>query len=87
MPKKDLYTIASYIDAMVTTIQISKELKATLSKRKLFKRETYEDVIWGLLEDTMELNEETKRDIEESLKEIEQGKFVTLEEAKKRLGL
>ena len=34
---------------------------------------------------TMELNEETKRDIAEAREEIKQGKFVTLEEAKRRL--
>ncbi len=35
----------------------------------------------------MELSEETKRDIEEARKQIKQGNFVTLAEAKKKLGL
>jgi len=32
-----------------TTIGISKELKEELIKRKVSKRDTYEDVIWRLL--------------------------------------
>ncbi len=71
---------------MATTIQVSDDLQTELSKRKLFTRETYEEVIWNLIEDTMELNEQTKKDIERARKEIKEGKFVTLEEAKKRLG-
>ena len=45
--------------AMVTTIQVSEELKKELHKRKMFAKETYEDIIWGLLEDTMGLSKET----------------------------
>lgn len=72
---------------MVTTIQISEELQSQLVKKKLFDRETYEEVIWDLIEDTMELSEETKRDIEISREEIKQGKFKTLAQVKKELGL
>jgi len=35
----------------------------------------------------MELNKETKKEIEEARAEIRKGKFVTLSEAKKELGL
>jgi len=38
------------------------------------------------LEDTTELSEETKKDIEKSRKEIKQGKFKTLAQVKKELG-
>ena len=72
---------------MATTIQISADLQNKLSKRKLSERETYEEVIWDLIEDTMELSEETKKDIEQSRKEIAEGKTVSLEEIKKRLKL
>ena len=51
----------------------------------MFDRETYEEVIWNLLEDTMELSEETKKDIEEARKEYKEGKFSTLEEVEKRI--
>ena len=72
---------------MATTIQISEGLQKELSKRKFFEKETYEEVIWDLIEDTMELSEETKRNIEESMKEIAAGKTVSLSEVKKKLGL
>lgn len=70
-----------------TTIQISQDLKEELNKRKLFDRETYEEVIWDLVEDTKELSEECKREIEEARKEIAEGKFVTHSQLKKELGL
>jgi len=70
---------------MVTTIQISKELKMELAKKKFSDRETYENIIWDLLEDTMELNEETKKELEQSRKEIKAGKVQTLAQIKKEL--
>ncbi len=70
-----------------TTIQISSDLKKELNKMKLFSRETYEEVIWSIIEDTKELSEQTKKDIEISRKEIAEGKFVTLAELKKKYGV
>ena len=72
---------------MSITIQISEDLYKVLVKRKLYDKETYEEVIWDLIEDTMELSEETKREISLARKEIEKGEYLTLEEAKKELGL
>jgi len=72
---------------MATTIQISEELQTELSKRKLFDRETYEEVIMGLIEDTMELSAETKKEIAQAREEYKKGKVYTLEEVKKRHGL
>ncbi len=72
---------------MVTTIQVSEELQQELAERKQFVRETYEEVIWDLIEDTMELTEETKRELEEARLEATQGKTHTLDEVKKELGL
>tara|TARA_Y100000034_G_C6845599_1_gene383043 strand:+ start:196 stop:414 length:219 start_codon:yes stop_codon:yes gene_type:complete len=72
---------------MATTIQISKDLQGELSKRKQFDRETYEEIIWDLLEDTMELSEETKKHIEQAEKEYKEGKFITHEQLKKELKL
>jgi len=71
---------------MATTIQISENLMETLKKRKLYEKESYEEVIWNVLEDSMELTEETKRDIEKARAEIRAGKFYTHEQVKKRLG-
>ncbi len=72
---------------MVTSIQISEELKKELLKKKLSNRETYEDVIWSLLEDTMELNEQTKIELEESRKEIKEGKTINLSQLKRELNI
>ena len=51
---------------------------------KMHVKESYEDIIWDLLDDRMELSEETKKDIEDGRKEIKEGKFVTLEDIKKK---
>jgi len=72
---------------MATTIQISNELLDALKNRKMYDKESYEALIWDLLEDTMELSEETKRHIELSRKEIAAGKTVPLSKIKKNLGL
>jgi hypothetical protein len=72
---------------MLTSIQISEELKRVLSKKKLTERETYENIIWNLLEDNMELNEQTKKELEASRKEIKEGKIITLNQLKKELSI
>lgn len=72
---------------MATTIQISDETKQILDRMKLFKRESYNEVIERMIEDDLELNEKTKREIEEARKRVKAGKFLTHEEVKKRLGL
>ena len=68
---------------MVTTIQISEKLKKELAKKKFSSRETYETIIWDLLEDTIELSEMTKKELEESRNEIKAGKVSTLSQIKK----
>jgi len=72
---------------MTTTIQVSEELKDRLSLRKTSNKDSYEDIIWDLLEDTLELNDQTKKEIEISRKEIAEGKFITHAELKKELGI
>ena len=72
---------------MSTTIQISEELKKELARKKLSSRESYESIIWDLLEDTIELNEATKKELEESRKEIRAGKVSTLGQIKKELNI
>ena len=69
---------------MATTIQISENLQKELNKMRLFSRETYEEVIWNVIEDTKELSEQTKRDIEKSRKEIAKGNYVKLSDLKKK---
>ena len=72
---------------MATTIQVSEKLIKKLKERKISESETYEDIIWDLLEDTMELSEEAKADIEQSKKDIAAGKTKSLEQVKKELKL
>ena len=71
----------------MTTIQISNALHSELINRKLFDRETYEEVIWDLIDDTKELNDQTKGELEKARNEIRDGKVHTLAQVKKELGL
>ena len=68
---------------MPTTIQISDNVKSTLDRMKMMERETYNDIIERMIEDDLELNEKTKREIEEARK----GKSIPHAEVKKRFGL
>lgn len=72
---------------MDTTIQISKALQKELLKRKFFNKETYEEVIWDLIEDTKELSDQTKKDLAQARTEIKAGKVHTLAKVKKELEL
>ena len=65
---------------MATSIQVSENLQHELSKKKLFERETYEEVIWDLIEDTHELSEETKRHIAQAERDIKEGRTKPLSE-------
>ena len=70
----------------MTTIQITQELQNELIERKLSSSETYEEVIWDLIEDSEELSAETIRELEESVKQFKRGEFYTLDEVRKELG-
>jgi RNA polymerase-interacting CarD/CdnL/TRCF family regulator len=72
---------------MDTSIQISKRLQQELLKRKFFDKETYEEVIWDMIEDNEELNAQTKKELAEARAEIKAGKIHTLAKVKKELGL
>jgi predicted transcriptional regulator len=68
---------------MPTTIQISDNVKSVLDRMKMMERETYNDIIERMIEDDLELNEKTKKEIEEARK----GKSITHAEVKKKFGL
>jgi predicted CopG family antitoxin len=74
---------------MGTTIQVSHELLKKLQNMKIHKKESYEELIWDLLEDRMELSNETKRNIAEYEKRIKAGTFkgIPLEQIKKENNL
>ena len=71
---------------MSTTIQITEGVKKTLDKMKMFNRETYNDVLERMIEDELELNNITKREIEEAKKRIKSGKFLRHADVEKKLG-
>ena len=85
--EKNLNTIGSYIVVMDTTVLISKELLERLKMMKIHRKESYEDIIWDMIEDRMEFSEETKKNIAQSEKEIKEGKTISLKEVKKELGM
>lgn len=70
-----------------TTIQISQDLQKELNKMKLFHKETYEEVIWDIIEDTKELSKQTKKEINIAKKEIEKGQFTTLSKIKEKYNI
>ena len=75
---------------MATTIQISNPLLEQLKQMKIHEKESYEDIIWDLVEDRMELSESTKQAIQEYEKDIKEGnweKFTSHEDLKKELGI
>ena len=72
---------------MVTTIQVSKELVEELKARKLYNKESYEEVIWDALEDSRELSVETKKALLRAESDINQGKVHSIEDVKEELGL
>ena len=69
---------------METTIKVSNEVKKYLDKMKIFERETYNNVIEVLIEDNLELNERTKKELREREKN---PKFISHEEVGRKLGL
>lgn len=72
---------------MSTTIQISDNMKLALEKMKLFQRESYNEILERMIEDNLELNEKTKKEIEEARRRVKAGKFLTQEQVEKRLGV
>lgn len=79
--------MVTYIVAMATTISISQELLSKLKERKMYDKESYEEVIWDALEDSMELSEETKKRIKLAEEDIKAGRVYSLEDVKKELGI
>lgn len=72
---------------MPTTIQISDNVKHFLDKMKCIERETYNDILEIIIEDHLEINEKTKKEIVDARKRILKGKKISHQEVKKRLNL
>ncbi len=72
---------------MDTTIQISNELLERLRSMKMSNKESYENIIWDLVEDRLEFSETTKKNMEKSQKEIKERKTISLENLKRKVGI
>jgi hypothetical protein len=72
---------------METTIQISKELLDRLRSMKVYSKESYENIIWDLVEDRLEFSSTTKKNIEKSQKDIKDKKTTSLESLKVKIGV
>ena len=69
---------------MTTTIQISDSVKKALDNLKLLERETYNEIIESMLEDNLDLNERTLREIEERKNSKD---WISIEDVERHLGL
>lgn len=72
---------------METTIKISSDVKSMLDRFKMHERETYNDIIEIMIEDHLELNDKTKKEIEEARKKISKGEFYSQEDVERMFGL
>jgi len=70
-----------------TTLQIDRSLKARLDRLKIHPRETYNDVIERLVEDTKELSPAILRSIEKARADFKAGRYQTHAQVKRELGL
>jgi len=69
-----------------TTIRITENLHKALRSLK-DSGESFENLIWDLIEPYLELSSSTKRNIERSREEYVRGETFTLEEIKKEFNL
>ena len=65
---------------MSPSIQISEELLNELNKRQIHPKDSYEDIIWDLLEHQFELREEIVKVCEKGKKDYLMGIYVTIDE-------
>jgi len=69
---------------MATTIQISNGVKEILEKMRVYKKETFNEIIENMIEDQMEINETTKREISERKNS---KNFISKEDVEKEFGI
>jgi hypothetical protein len=78
---------------MATTIKVHEDTKFGLDQFREYGNESYNEVIKKIIyiaktcKEQPELSQETIQAIEKARERIKKGKFLTEEEAKKRLGL
>jgi hypothetical protein len=69
-----------------TSIRVSKQILHLLKSMRTYPKESYDEIIWDLIEPHLEFNEKTKKSIEESRDQIKKGKYYTFDEIKKMHG-
>jgi len=69
---------------MATTIQISDSVKEILTRMRIFEKETYNEVIENMIEDQLDINAKTKRELEERK---ESKDFISLDSVEREFGL
>ena len=70
-----------------TLIKVTPELKTALMMQKIIDSESFEEVIWDLIEDRLEPSDETLAKIAKSRKQISDGKTISFEKLKTELNL
>lgn len=72
-----------------TTIQINLETLERLKALKNFERQSYDDVLNNLIDNSNEevLSEEEIKDIQEALEEVKRGEVYPIEDVAKELGI
>jgi predicted transcriptional regulator len=70
---------------MDTTIQVSRELLEKLAIMKMHEKESYESIIWDLIEDRASFSEQTKKNIAEAEEDIKRGRVHKWEDIVKEL--
>ena len=70
----------------ITSIQLKKSTKNKLDGLKLSEKETYNDIIENLIEDSLELSDKAIEDLRVAEKEIREGKIHNLDDIKEEMG-
>lgn len=77
---------------LITTIKLSSRTKEELNKFKEYRNESYDEVIQKMVYILKKIQKEPKisqkalRQIQEARKRMKEGQYVTLEDARKKLG-
>ena len=69
-----------------TTMRVSNKLIEALTKLKIDNRETYEEIIWDLIDPYLELSKEVKDSLKEAERDLERGETTSFEDLKKKHG-
>ncbi len=72
---------------MDTTIQVSSDLLHRLKNMKMYSKESYESIIWDLVEDRLEFSGQTKSNLKKSEDDLKERRTTSFEEIKKKIGV